>query len=69
MIRVDAGLPERWPDARLLLTVHDELVFEVPTGAVEAFSAWVKHEMEAVYELRVPLVVDVGAGRTWGSAH
>jgi DNA polymerase-1 len=69
MIRVDGGLRDRWPTARLLLTVHDELVFEVEEAAVAPFSAWVKGEMEAVYELRVPLVVDVGAGRTWGSAH
>jgi DNA polymerase-1 len=69
MIRVDAGMYERWPDARLLLTVHDELVFEVRAEAVPDFSAWVKAVMESVYELRVPLVVDVGAGPTWGSAH
>jgi DNA polymerase-1 len=70
MIRVDAGLNGgRWPDARLLLTVHDELVFEVRTEAVPDFSRWVKGEMESVYALRVPLVVDVGSGPTWGSAH
>ena len=69
MIRVDAGMRTDWPGARLLLTVHDELVFEVEEASVASFSAWVKAEMEAVYGLRVPLVVDVGAGPTWGSAH
>jgi DNA polymerase-1 len=69
MIRVDTGLQARWPEARLLLTVHDELVFEVRTEEVAGFSAWVKAEMEGVHQLLVPLVVDVGAGRTWGSAH
>jgi DNA polymerase-1 len=68
MIRVDAGLA-RWTDARLLLTVHDELVFEVQDAEVAPFSAWVKGEMEAVYDLRVPMVVDVGSGPTWGAAH
>jgi DNA polymerase-1 len=68
MIRVDAGL-SAWRDARLLLTVHDELVFEVPTDTVEPFSEWVKGQMETIYELRVPLVVDVGRGLTWGAAH
>jgi DNA polymerase-1 len=68
MIRVDAGL-SRWPRARLLLTVHDELVFEVPEGEVTEFGAWVRREMEAVHQLRVPLVVDVGSGLTWGAAH
>ncbi len=68
MIRVDAGL-HRWPDARLLLTVHDELLFEVKETVVPAFRGWVKEEMEGVYALRVPLVVDVNAGPTWGKAH
>ena len=68
MIRVDAGL-SAWRDARLLLTVHDELVFEVPSGRAEEFKQWVKNEMEAVYKLDVPLVVDVGAGASWSDAH
>jgi DNA polymerase-1 len=68
MIRVDREL-ERFPAARLLLTVHDELVFEVKTEEVEAFSAWVKGVMESAYTLRVPLVVDVHAGPSWGAAH
>jgi DNA polymerase I len=69
MIRVAAGLQSSWPAARLLLTVHDELVFEVEEASVEPFSTWVRREMEAVHELRVPLVVDVGSGLTWGDAH
>jgi DNA polymerase I len=68
MIRVDRELP-RFPDARLLLTVHDELVFEVKTDEVAAFSAWAKGVMESAYVLRVPLVVDVHAGANWGEAH
>jgi DNA polymerase-1 len=68
MIRVDAGL-DRFPDARLLLTVHDELVFEVKAEVVQDFSAWVKAEMEGVHPLRVPLVVDVHDGANWGEAH
>jgi len=71
MIRVDAGIEagQAGADAALLLTVHDELVFEVPEGRVPAFKEWVKGAMESVYSLKVPLVVDVGAGRTWGEAH
>ena len=73
MIRVDRAI-EAGPVARarrptLLLTVHDELVFEVPAGRSEEFKQWVKNEMEAVYKLDVPLVVDVGAGQTWSEAH
>jgi DNA polymerase-1 len=75
MIRVDAGIESaRDPagptaGAALLLTVHDELVFEVPEAHVTDFKRWVKGEMETVYPLKVPLVVDVGAGPTWGAAH
>ena len=68
MIRVDREML-RFPSARLLLTVHDELVFEVKTEEVAAFSAWVKGVMESAYSLRVPLVVDVHAGANWGAAH
>jgi DNA polymerase I len=57
------------PGAALLLTVHDELVFEVPAAGAEELKSWVKHQMETVYTLAVPLVVDVGAGPTWGQAH
>jgi DNA polymerase-1 len=72
MLRVDAGIEAGVAGAagaELLLTVHDELVFEVPEAAVPAFGAWVKHQMESVYALKVPLTVDVGAGPTWSSAH
>jgi len=72
MIRVDRATETGTapvPEAGLLLTVHDELVFEVPTGRAEEFKQWVKNEMEAVYKLDVPLVVEVGAGATWGDAH
>jgi DNA polymerase-1 len=72
MIRVDRAIeageaPTR--EAALLLTVHDELVFEVPAGRVSEFKEWVKGEMEGVYALDVPLVVEVGSGVTWGEAH
>jgi DNA polymerase-1 len=72
MIRVDAGIEDgagAAAGAALLLTVHDELVFEVPEARVPDFKSWVKNEMETVYSLNVPLVVDVGTGRTWGDAH
>jgi DNA polymerase-1 len=60
---------ERFPKVRLLLTVHDELILEVPVADLEAFRPWIKHEMESAFALRVPLVVDVHTGRSWGEAH
>jgi DNA polymerase-1 len=68
MIAVDCRLRDEHPQARLLLTVHDELVFEVPEGEVEEVAAKVKREMEGVASLRVPLVVEVGWGRSWYEA-
>jgi DNA polymerase-1 len=72
MIRIDTAIEAgegSASGAELLLTVHDELVFEVPVAAAPGFSDWVKGQMEAVYALKVPLVVDVAHGLTWGDAH
>lgn len=59
---------EDWA-GKMLLQVHDELVFDVPKTEVEAFSAMVKNEMENAFTLAVPLVVDVGTGSNWLEAH
>ncbi len=68
MIRLDRRLGKERPEAKLLLTVHDELVLEVPEGEVEAVSELAKEEMSGVCELDVPLVVDVGWGASWYEA-
>jgi len=68
MIAVDKRLQKEHPEVRLLLTVHDELVLEVPEGEVEAVAKIVKEEMEGVAQLAVPLVVDVGWGKSWYEA-
>jgi DNA polymerase-1 len=57
------------PGARMILTVHDELVFEVPDAHVAKAEARIKEAMESAFELDVPLVVDVGHGAHWGDAH
>ncbi|MBD3237260.1 MAG: DNA polymerase I, partial [Candidatus Eisenbacteria bacterium] len=69
MIRLDARLRKAHPRARLLLQVHDELIFEVPAGDVAAVTEAVRAEMIAAATLRVPLLVATGAGRTWYAAH
>ncbi len=68
MVAVHRALAERHPDARLLLTVHDELVLEVPEAQAEAVAAVVKREMEGVAELSVPLAVETGWGLNWYEA-
>ena len=57
------------PGARMILTVHDELVFEVPDALVEKAEQRIKEAMESAFKLDVPLVVDVGHGAHWGDAH
>ncbi len=69
MIAVDAWLGERNDDARLLMQVHDELVFEVRADVVAAVREGVRSRMEGAGSLSVPLVVDVGTGANWGEAH
>jgi DNA polymerase-1 len=69
MIEVASGLDANWRAVRLLLTVHDELVFEVPEAEVPAFGTWAQGVMQSVFALAVPLVVDVGSGPTWGAGH
>ncbi|MFI5298654.1 MAG: DNA polymerase I [Polyangiales bacterium] len=57
------------PGATMILTVHDELVFEVPTGREEEAASVVREKMSSVVKLAVPLVVDVGWGASWADAH
>ena len=66
MIRIEEKL--RGMHAKMLLQVHDELVFEAPPDEVEAVRAMVKSEMEKVERFEVPLVVDVGVGDNWRDA-
>jgi DNA polymerase I len=69
MIRVDRALEEdRELECHMLLTVHDELVFEVDAERVEDAAKLVKDEMESAYELEVPLRADIGWGSTWEEA-
>jgi DNA polymerase-1 len=65
MIRIHGVLAERRMSARMLLQVHDELVFEVPGPELDAVTALVKREMENAAELNVPLLVETGAGDNW----
>ncbi len=65
MIRIDADLRQRKLRSRMLLQVHDELVFEVPEDEVDAMRQLVTERMENVQTLRVPLKVELGVGPNW----
>ena len=69
MIQVAAMLQAEFPDVRLLLQVHDELLFEVPEGRQEALAERVVGIMENAVPLTVPLKVDTGTGSNWDEAH
>jgi DNA polymerase-1 len=69
MIQIHGRLNRKGAGARMLLQVHDELLFEVPEEEVESIRAMVKEEMEGVYELQVPLKVDTTVGKNWDEAH
>ncbi|MBL8217851.1 MAG: DNA polymerase I [Bryobacterales bacterium] len=68
MIRIDGILAGEGWRTRMLLQVHDELVLEAPAEEAERAAAMVKREMEGVYELAVPLVVETGIGENWRDA-
>ncbi|MCD9032604.1 DNA polymerase I [Luteimonas sp. Y-2-2-4F] len=69
MIAIDAWLAAELPDAKMILQVHDELVFEVAEGEVDALLAGATERMVAAAELAVPLSVDSGVGDNWDEAH
>ena len=68
MIDVHAALAASHPRAKMILTVHDELLFESPKEEADAVAAIVKQKMSAAVPLRVPLDVDVGIGENWKEA-
>ncbi len=68
MIKVDRALRDSGLDCHMLLTVHDELVFEVAKGQLDEAAGLVKREMESAYDLSVPLRADIGWGANWAEA-
>ena len=69
MIKVDAAFSERNLKAAMLLSVHDEIVFEVPPEELETVKKLIKEIMEGVWDLKVPLKVNIASGHNWAEAH
>ena len=69
MLRVERECVSRRLPARLIMQVHDELVLEVASEAVDATAAMLREQMMAAESLRVPLKVDIGTGANWDQAH
>uniref|UniRef100_UPI003593E64B DNA polymerase n=1 Tax=Thiocapsa sp. TaxID=2024551 RepID=UPI003593E64B len=69
MIATDHWIQSERPPVRMIMQVHDELVFEIAADAIEAAVARIRSAMESAAELAVPLVVDIGTGENWDEAH
>ena len=69
MIKIHDRMKNSEWKAKMLLQVHDELVFDVPKNEVDSISTMIKEEMENAFKLDVPLVVDIGIGNNWLEAH
>src|SRR3989338_4690571 len=69
MLDIDRELPKISAKAKMILQVHDELVFEAPATDLKTVQAFVKAKMEGAYALKIPLVVDCGVGPDWAKAH
>jgi len=69
MINIDEKLQKSTLKSAMLLTVHDELVFEVPPEELKTIELLVKETMESIWELKVPLKVNISWGENWSAAH
>jgi len=69
MIAVDGWLQQNSDDVKMIMQVHDELVFEIHKDAVESASEKIRQLMESSMSLDVPLLVEVGVGDNWDQAH
>jgi DNA polymerase-1 len=69
MVRIAARLEKENPEAKMILQVHDELIFEVDIASVEKLRTMVTEELKGAADLRVPLEVDTGTGINWLEAH
>jgi DNA polymerase-1 len=68
MINVDRALEAQGLEAKMIMTVHDELVFELPADETDEARALVEREMTGVCDMKVPLAVDVSVGENWAQA-
>jgi DNA polymerase-1 len=66
MIAADKLVREKYREVRMVLQIHDELLFEVPEPQAEKFARDIKAEMEGVFNMSVPLIADVKVGDNWG---
>ena len=69
MVNCDKAIAEKGLQSKIILQIHDELLFEVPENEVEIMEKLIKYEMENVVRLSIPLIVELGKGANWAEAH
>jgi DNA polymerase-1 len=69
MISTDQWLLKEKPDAKMIMQVHDELVFEAAEDQVDQYATIIRTIMSSAADLNVPLIVDIGVGNNWDEAH
>jgi DNA polymerase-1 len=69
MVNCDKAIAEKGLQSKIILQIHDELLFEVPENEVEIMEKLIKHEMENVVKLSIPLTIELGKGANWAVAH
>jgi len=69
MVRIAQRLEKEKLATRMLLQVHDELLFDVPKAELEVVTPLIREEMQQAYKLSVPLIVEIGTGNNWLEAH
>ncbi|MEI3791557.1 MULTISPECIES: DNA polymerase [unclassified Chryseobacterium] len=69
MVKCDKAIIEKGLQSKIILQIHDELLFEVPKSEVEIMEKLIKHEMENVVKLSIPLTIELGKGANWAEAH
>ncbi len=65
MIAIDEEIKKKKLEGKMILQIHDELIFEVPDGEISTFKDLVKHKMEHVFKLKVPILVHIAVGKNW----
>lgn len=69
MVNCDKAISEKGLQSKIILQIHDELLFEVPKSEVEIMEKLIKYEMENVVKLSIPLTIELGKGTNWAEAH
>ena len=69
MIDIDKIIANEMPQVKMIMQVHDELVFEAPADSIEFVKTKITNAMQTTVKLSIPLLVDIGTGKNWNESH